>query len=93
MLKKGGVAWPSSCSRNAHDKNVLVRRAQSRIDQATLESEIGDWEDARSWDHPSHPLLSDSSLRPCLWNGASLGKEAVSADSGREGEVVTGLGG
>ncbi|HJS66527.1 MAG TPA: hypothetical protein VJ760_04255, partial [Nitrospiraceae bacterium] len=42
----GGVAWPSSCSRNAHDKNVLVRRAQSRIDQATLESEIEDWKSA-----------------------------------------------
>ena len=27
--------------------------------------------DARSWDHPSHPLLSDSSLRPCLGQGAS----------------------
>ena len=34
--KEGRVAWPSSCSRNAHDQNVLVRRAQSRIDQATL---------------------------------------------------------
>ena len=34
--RRGRVAWPSSCSRNAHDKNVLVRRAQSRIDQATL---------------------------------------------------------
>jgi len=32
----GRVPWSSSCSRNAHDKNVLVRRAQSRIDQATL---------------------------------------------------------
>ncbi len=32
------AAWPSSCSRNAHDKNVLVRRAQSRIEQATLEN-------------------------------------------------------
>ena len=21
--------------------------------------------DARNWDHPSHPLLSESSLRPC----------------------------
>ena len=31
------AAWSSSCSRNAHDRNVLVRRAQSRIDQATLE--------------------------------------------------------
>ena len=30
------VAWLSSCSRNAHDKNVLVRRAHLRIDQATL---------------------------------------------------------
>ena len=27
--------------------------------------------DARSWDHPSHPFLSDSSLRPCLRKGAS----------------------
>ena len=35
------VAWSSSCSRNAHDKNVLVRRAQSRINQATLEIEPG----------------------------------------------------
>jgi hypothetical protein len=31
-----GAAWSSSCSRNAHDKNVLVRRAHSRIDQAAL---------------------------------------------------------
>jgi hypothetical protein len=30
------VAWSSSCSRNAHYQNVLVRRAQLRIDQATL---------------------------------------------------------
>ena len=36
---------------------MLVRRAQSRIDQATLENEMGNWEDARSWDHPSHPLV------------------------------------
>jgi len=27
--------------------------------------------DARSWDHPSHPLKNDSLLRPCPWNGAS----------------------
>ena len=39
--KEGRVAWPSSCSRNAHDQNVLVRRAQSRIDHATLELELG----------------------------------------------------
>jgi hypothetical protein len=45
MLKKsaseGWATWSSSCSRNAHDKNVLVRRAQSRINQATLEKQVG----------------------------------------------------
>ena len=46
----------------------------------------------RSWDHPSHPLLSDSSLRPCLGQGASLGEEAVLADSGWTGEVVARVG-
>ena len=39
--KDGKGAWSSSCSRNAHDRNVLVRRAQSRIDQAPLENEMG----------------------------------------------------
>ena len=45
--KKGeGAAWSSSCSRNAHDENVLVRRAHLRIDQAALR-EIGEqaWKD------------------------------------------------
>ena len=32
------------------------------------------------------------SLRPCLRNGASLGEEAVLADSGRAGEVVAEVG-
>src|SRR6185295_20291031 len=44
--------------------------------------------DARSWDHPSHPLKRDSSLRPCLGQGASQGEESVLADSGREGEIT-----
>ena len=48
LRRMGRVAWPSSCSRNAHDKNVLVRRAQSRINQATLENEMGNWDTARS---------------------------------------------
>ena len=49
LRRMGRVAWPSSCSRNAHDQNVLVRRAQSRIDQATLENEMGKRrEDVRS---------------------------------------------
>ena len=29
----------------------------SRIDQAILERETRHREDARSWDHPTHPLL------------------------------------
>ena len=57
LRRMGRVAWPSFCSRNAHAQKMLVRRAQSRIDQATLENEMGKWEDARSWDHPSHPLV------------------------------------
>ena len=40
LRKMGSAAWSSSCSRNAHDKNVLVRRAQSRIDQAALEKVV-----------------------------------------------------
>ena len=44
--------------RNAHDQNVLVRRAQSRIDQATLENEMGNWDTARSGRRP--PLSSSS---------------------------------
>src|SRR5207244_2317290 len=46
--RMGWAAWSSSCSRNAHDKNVLVRRAHSRINQATLEKKVRDWEDTRS---------------------------------------------
>ena len=57
MLKKGGrVAWPSSCSRNAHNRNVLVRRAQSRIDQATLENEMGNWEDCAQLGSSQSPI-------------------------------------
>ncbi len=47
LRRMGRIAW-LSCSRNAHNQNVLVRRAQSRIDQATLENEMGKREDARS---------------------------------------------
>ncbi len=39
--RMGRAVWSSSCSRNAHDRKVLVRRAQSRIDQAALENEWG----------------------------------------------------
>src|SRR5437879_253601 len=43
----------------------------------------------RSAVRTSSPLRS---LRPCLRNGASLGEEAVLADSGRAGEVAAGAG-
>jgi hypothetical protein len=61
----GRIAWSSSCSRNAHDKNVLVRRAQSRINQAILRGEQASLDRslrsvralaARNWGHPNHPL-------------------------------------
>ena len=48
LRRMGRAAWSSSCSRNAHDRNVRVRRAQSRIKQATLENEMGNWKEARS---------------------------------------------
>ncbi len=34
------MAWSSSCSRNARPQKGLVRRAQSRINQATLLEEV-----------------------------------------------------
>ena len=52
------AAWPSSCSRNAHDKNVLVRRAQSRIEQATLENELRNLEDITQWKINQPPRLA-----------------------------------
>src|ERR1043165_3831935 len=48
--------------------------------------------DARSRDHPSHPLKRDSLLRPCLGQGASRGEEAVSVDSGRVGDISARVG-
>ena len=42
---------------------------------------------------PATPyLVSDRSLRPFLDQGASLGEEAVLADSGRAGEVAARVG-
>ena len=38
--------------------------------------------------HPRGYASDLHSLRPCLGQGASLGKEAVLADSGRAGEVA-----
>ena len=35
---------------------------------------------------------SNTLLRPCLGRGASMGEETSFADSGREGEIVAGVG-
>jgi hypothetical protein len=58
LRRVGGAAWSSSCSRNAHDKNVLVRRAQSRINQTALESAVRDCGDDTG---------SGNSIRPYSW--------------------------
>jgi hypothetical protein len=45
MKKKATTIEEGSCSRNAHDKNVLVRRAQSRpsstVSPRGIEEEVG----------------------------------------------------
>ena len=41
---------------------------------------------------PATPCEVNSPLRPCLGQGASLGEEAVLADSGRAGEVAARVG-
>lgn len=50
-------------SRNAHDKNVLVRRAHSRIDQATLEKEARNGKTARSGIIPPTPYDEGETIR------------------------------
>ena len=47
---------PKEISSKLGGSIYIVRCAHSRIDQATLEKETRNWEDARSWDPPAHPL-------------------------------------
>jgi len=72
LRRMGRVAWPSSCSRNAHDKNVLVRRAQSRIGQATLENEMGNWEKHAVGDQLAHLLYGNTGKL-----GGSIGRQSA----------------
>src|SRR3954453_7501212 len=60
LRRMGRVAWSSSCSRNAHDQNVLVRRAQSRIDQATLLKMKWGSGKSRAVEDQSAPILGRS---------------------------------
>jgi hypothetical protein len=41
----------------------IVRHAKSRIDQATLENEMGNWEDARSEEQSAYSLWRSSGIR------------------------------
>jgi hypothetical protein len=100
LRRMGRIAWSSSCSRNAHDKNVLVRRAQSRIYQATLENEteIGI---TRAVEDQSAPIPGErgvgsegrgrsgpvpfSLAERARLESARLGQERVSARSGLGG--------
>ena len=72
----GRVTWSSSCSRNARPEKALVRRAQSRIDQATLENEVGEGEAQRRKkfsllperapsEGPRSTAAVENSYRPC----------------------------
>jgi hypothetical protein len=87
LRRMGMVAWPSSCSRNAHDKNVLVRRAQSRIDQATLENKMGNWEKRAVGEQSAHLVYGNMSKF-----GGSIGRQSAPRCapailvSGEEGE-------
>ncbi len=100
MSREDRAAWSSSCSRNAHNRNVLVRRAQSRIDQATLgnEMEIGITRTVEDQSAPI-PRVKRASLEGWDRSGqvpfllaerahsesARLGQERVSARSGLGG--------
>jgi hypothetical protein len=73
MLKR-----PASREGWLGESPVLAERARSEGPRWTRAVE----------DQPGHPLkASDKMLRPWLRNGASLGKEAALAASGRAGEV------
>ena len=82
-----GCIFFSLCERCGNRKALARANGTSRRASGWAGENI-----ARSWDHPSHPLKHDSSLRLCLRNGASLDEEAVLADSGRAGEIAAGVG-
>ena len=63
LRRMGKAAWSSSCSRNAHDKNMLVRRAQSRIDQATLEKVMGELKERAQWKINQPPSLKEGAWK------------------------------
>src|SRR5678816_3390333 len=57
-------------------RDMVNRKALARANGASRRASGWAGEnDARSWDHPSHPVKSDNSLGLCLEPGASQGKE------------------
>ena len=71
------------CSRNARSQKTLVDARSEGLIRVILRtrytSKLG-------------MFIFGRSLRPCLGQGASLGEEAVLADSGRVGIVAAGVG-
>jgi hypothetical protein len=65
-----------------------VRQREGKV-KAQVKAEIQQGESSLNLDLD---LSLPHSLRPCLGQGASLGEEAVLADSGRAGEVAARVG-
>ena len=96
----GRAAWPSSCSPNAHDKNVLAwdksasRRVRGRAGEnvARNRGSTGVLFNGSTEGIEKDASREERSLLACCslarGNGASMGKETVSANSERAGEVV-----
>jgi len=55
---------PSSPPSRENRREVVVRRAHARINQATLEKEVRDWEDARGWERLGLPVWPVSLVPP-----------------------------
>jgi hypothetical protein len=67
----GGAAWSSSCSRNARPEKGLVRRAHSRINQATLGKQVGMERTRAVGSLPGLPRLARLARPACLVRLAS----------------------
>ena len=99
----GRVAWSSFCSRNAHDQNVLVRRAQGRTvwprETGWMGETSGTGEDSRSEVFGTlNPELRSANVtsrlsRMSRVSRATVGVAEVADDESRVGDWVCREGG
>ena len=55
------------------NRDIVNRKALARAKGTSRRaSGLAGEKAARSWDHPSHPLVSDRSMRSCLKQGVSI---------------------